>query len=202
MKNIVLALAIGLVMSTIIAINSQSIQNDLANNLIRLHIVANSDSENDQAVKLKVRDRIIKEMGAAFEDTKSNDECRKIVRDNIDKIVEIANDELSKNGMEYGARAYFGRFDFPTKYYSNIVLPRGEYNAVRVELGGGDGQNWWCVMYPPLCFVEESKGKIGDKGDKVLKNSLNSESYDIITNGGDKLDFEVRFKLVELFSGR
>jgi len=199
MKNIILALCIGLVTSTLLAISTDSIHADLADNLIRLHVVANSDSEEDQAVKLKVRDRIINEMSVYFREAENADECREIVLENMDKIIYFANDELMKNGFDYSAKAYFGTFDFPRKEYENITLPKGSYEAVRIVLGGGDGHNWWCVMFPPLCFVEESKGKLGDDSNKILKSNLSDESYDMITNGSGKLDVKVKFKILELF---
>lgn len=199
MKNIILALATGLVLSTLLAINSQSIHADLSDNLIRLHVIADSDSEEDQRVKLKVRDRILREMSECFEGAESPEECKSIVRENMGKIIECANDELEKNGFDYTARVYFGHFDFPVKQYKNIILPAGNYEAVRVVLGTGSGQNWWCVMYPPLCFVDEARGEMREEDKKVLEENLSEESYDIITADNGELDVEVRFKILELF---
>lgn len=198
MRNFLLSVAIGLAVSLILAINSSSIHTDLSDNLIRLHVVADNDGEEAQDVKLKVRDRLLCEMSRYFENTDSARECEKLVLENMDKIVSYANDELAKCGVPYSAKAYYGEFEFPTKVYANVMLPRGRYNAVRVELGKAEGKNWWCVMFPPLCFTEESTGTLEDKEDKILKNSLDRESYDIITSGG-KPDFEVKFKILELF---
>lgn len=199
MRKILLSIAIGLAVSLILAINSNSIHTDLSDNLIRLHVVADNDGDEAQAVKLKVRDRLIAEMSQCFKGADSTAECRKIVIENMDKIVGYANDELEKCGAAYSAKAYYGEFEFPTKVYANIMLPRGKYNAVRVELGRAEGRNWWCVMFPPLCFTQESTGTMGDEEREILRNSLDRESYDIITSGGSKADFEIKFKILELF---
>ena len=199
MKKVLFALIFGLVLSVLFTVQSDSIHADLSDNLIRLHIIANSDSETDQAVKLKVRDRILSEMSVYFKDAKDAGECRKIINNNIDMVVWYANDELKKNGFDYTADAYYGRFEFPTKVYANVTLPKGEYEAVRVVLGKGEGHNWWCVMFPPLCFTNETKGELDSENKEFLKENLNGESYDIITNNGN-LDVKIKFKLLELIT--
>ena len=123
-------------------------------NLVRLHIIANSDDPADQAVKLKVRDRILREVGAELGSAADARQALATVRAELGRIEALANDELSKDGHPYGAAAVVGVYDFPDRTYGDLTLPAGRYNALRVVLGEGRGQNWWCVLFPPICLVD------------------------------------------------
>ena len=122
--------------------------------IIRLHVVANSDSANDQALKRKVRDAIIRQLAPAFEKAGDIDGARGIARANLARIKEIASLEIKEEGLDYPVRAELNSFAFPTKHYGPFVLPAGDYEAVRVVIGAGGGANWWCVLFPPLCFID------------------------------------------------
>ena len=148
-------------------------------NLIRLHVIANSDSEYDQYVKLKVRDSVL---------AVSNALSPEDIPYSLNFIEDAAKTALASHGSNPSAKVQFGKFDFPTKSYGNITLPAGEYTAVRVIIGNGEGQNWWCVMYPPLCFTDQTTAHFKD--DIISKNGL--------TNSG-RPKFEIKFKLLELF---
>jgi stage II sporulation protein R len=124
---------------------------------IRLHVIANSDDESDQRVKLEVRDAIIKDCSSMFEDSNSPDESFQIVKDNSNKFEDIANKTLEKNGYTYGAHIETGKFQFPDKLYETTAYPAGKYRALKVVLGSGKGKNWWCVLYPPLCLVTKER---------------------------------------------
>ncbi|MEN3002951.1 stage II sporulation protein R [Dehalobacterium formicoaceticum] len=126
------------------------------NDLIRLHVLANSDSAYDQKVKLLVRDEVIKYMTPYFQETKTIAEARAKVQEQLPEIQKCAENRLASLGENYSAQAELGDFNFPTKAYGNLVLPSGEYEALRIVLGAGEGKNWWCVLYPPLCFVDIS----------------------------------------------
>ncbi len=123
-------------------------------NLVRLHIIANSDSGEDQRIKLAVRDRLIDKFTPVFKGVGDVDEAEYLIRENLHLIEEEAAEVVRRAGKEYGARAMVGRFPFPPRVYGQLALPAGEYRALRVVLGNGEGQNWWCVMFPPLCFVD------------------------------------------------
>ena len=123
-------------------------------NLVRLHVIANSDGPGDQAVKLKVRDRILRDVGAELGSAADARQALEVVQAELGQIEALAEDELSKNGYSYGAAAMVGIFDFPDRTYGDLTLPAGRYNALRVVLGDGQGQNWWCVLFPPLCLVD------------------------------------------------
>lgn len=125
---------------------------------IRFHVIANSDSPEDQALKLKIRDRLLERFGEEFADVDSIEVGRQKIRENIAEIRKIALDEIRKYGKSYPVKVQFGHFSFPTKVYGQLVLPAGEYEALKVVIGKGSGANWWCVMFPPLCFVDISHG--------------------------------------------
>ena len=148
-------------------------------NIIRLHVIANSDSEYDQYVKLKVRDSVL-----AVSNTLDPED----IPYSLKLIEDTAKLTLATYGSNLSAKVQFGKFDFPTKSYGNITLPAGEYTAVRVIIGDGEGQNWWCVMYPPLCFTDETTAHFKD--DIISKNGL--------TNLG-RPKFEIKFKIAEFF---
>ena len=120
--------------------------------IIRFHIRANSDKEEDQALKLKIRDEILKEMNDKFRDTKSIGESRRIIKDNMEEMKYITERVIEEEGRDYNVAVTLGQDNFPTRKYGNLVLPSGEYETLLIILGEGKGQNWWCVMFPPLCF--------------------------------------------------
>lgn len=122
--------------------------------IIRFHIRANSDKEEDQALKLKIRDEVLKEMGDKFKDTSSLEESRKIIMANMEEMKYITEKVIEEEGKDYEVKVTLGQDKFPTRKYGNLVLPSGEYETLLITLGEGKGQNWWCVMFPPLCFVD------------------------------------------------
>lgn len=122
--------------------------------VIRFHIRANSDKEEDQALKLLIRDEILEVMGEKFQDTKSLDESRLVIKDNMDKMKNIAEDIISRQGKDYEVNISLKEDNFPLRKYGNMIFPQGQYEALIIEIGQGQGQNWWCVMFPPICFVD------------------------------------------------
>lgn len=120
----------------------------------RLHVVANSDSDEDQQVKLKVRDAVLEATKDGILECKNAKEAEEYIDENLEIIVATANDTLEENGFDYSAQAAVGTYHFPDREYQGVTYPEGDYRALRVELGDGDGQNWWCVMFPPLCISE------------------------------------------------
>ncbi|RNC62820.1 MAG: hypothetical protein AWM53_01920 [Candidatus Dichloromethanomonas elyunquensis] len=124
-----------------------------AGNLIRFHVIANSDSQEDQLLKYAVRDEILKQAAPILAKSSSLEESRKILMGMEDKLVAIANTVVRSWGKDYPVSLEYGIDTFPTKSYGNIVLPAGDYEAVKVKIGNAEGANWWCVLFPPLCFV-------------------------------------------------
>lgn len=190
MNKLIAAAVAALFVTMAVTAYSDNIQSDLQTNLVRLHIVADSDSDSDQAVKLKVRDAVLADVNL----NPSTDSRHEIIG-NLGRIEETANAVLKENGFTYTAHAEYGKFDFPRKTYKSITLPAGEYYGVRVTLGSGSGHNWWCVMYPPLCFTESGEATLSADGEKLLRSKLGPEAYDVINSDGN---ITVKLKIVEL----
>ena len=120
----------------------------------RLHVIANSDSDDDQQVKMQVRDAVLKATEDGILECTNASEARAYIENNLEIIEKTANETLADNGFDYSAVAQVGMFHFPEKTYQNVTYPEGDYQALEVTLGSGDGHNWWCVMFPPLCLTE------------------------------------------------
>lgn len=165
---------------------------------MRFHVVANSDSPEDQALKLDVRDRLLDEFNETFKDIASIEEAEEVVRRELYRLEEIANDEIARHGKDYKANAMVGFFDFPIKSYGNLVLPAGKYYALKIVLGNGAGANWWCVMFPPLCFVDISHGVATDMQSNDIPNVQDDiisdlQDYDIDDTHKEGKDLDERF---------
>ena len=170
----------------------EAVSEDISGGIVRLHIIANSNTDEDQTVKLKVRDKII-------EYAKGYDEIDiDFVNEHKGEIKEIADRVLSENGFLYESYIDTGRFNFPTKTYENITLPKGEYDAVKIVLGKGDGENWWCVMFPPLCFTESVKGELSESDEQKLKRTMSDAEYEIISD--EKITLKPAFRALELWA--
>lgn len=166
-----------------------SIYNNISENIIRFHVISNSNSPLDTNIKLGVRDSVLASLKGDF--TKNSGK-----QDILSKLPEIellANEYLKKTNAGYGAKVVFENTEIPRKEYNGIVLPQGNYRAIRVILGEGAGENWWCVAYPPLCFTEGTFGNMSKEGFDTLRNSLDNESYRIITS---EINYE--FKILEI----
>jgi len=131
-------------------------EGNLADSVLRLHVIANSDDPADQALKLAVKNEIVQFMKAEFIDTADAAAAKELAQKDIPRIKAIAEAKIKASGYDYPVQVYVGEFDFPTKSYGNMVFPQGNYQAVRVIIGEGQGKNWWCVLFPPLCLVSSS----------------------------------------------
>lgn len=181
-KRIITFILIILIFAYIVFIpRSKAPAVNAGNKLLRFHVVANSDLESDQDVKIKVRDEILKEMGSLLTEAKNREESIEIVKENIKRIEDIADSILLNEGKSYASKAQIGDFLFPVKNYGDITLPSGEYKALRVVLGEGGGKNWWCVMFPPLCFIDITKGLTSEVTEEELKGILTEEELKSIT---------------------
>ncbi len=171
---------------------SENITDEISDNLLRMHILANSDKVCDQEIKIKVRDYVIEYINDKNIESKSD--VIKYITDmkkNIDNF-------LKENGFLYKSKILVSNSKFDTRNYSNISIPAGEYQALKIILGDGNGKNWWCVAYPPLCFTESVTGEISNKGNKLLSELLNDEAYNIIKN--DNMEYKIKFKSIELIN--
>ena len=199
-KGIFIAIAIitvSILMSTMyiqkqnrVEVNNENYNESYKDKLIRFHVLANSDSPMDQELKLKVRDNIIENMNSKFEKSSSIEETREIIKENIENMKTIALNEIHKNGKDYDVDIKLEKSNFPTKSYGKFTLPAGEYEAVRVLIGEAKGQNWWCVMFPPLCFVDVVNGVTDTKTEEDMKKYLTEEEYEKIITNKDMKDKE------------
>ncbi len=160
----------------------------ISDDVFRLHILANSDNENDQALKLKVRDAVLEQGQNVFTQCSSLDEIIYSCENNIDLFRNTAEACIRQNGYDYAVNAYVDKEYFNTREYEEITLPSGIYNALKIEIGEAKGRNWWCVMFPAICLPAVSESE--------MTEVLDEEEMELIHSGSK---FEVRFKIVEIY---
>lgn len=198
-KNSLILLFLLFIYISISAISYVSaVSSDIENSVFRLHVIANSDSTEDQNLKYKVRDSLIEYMNSICKDTKNKDEAIEIANNHKDDFYKIAKSTIEENGYSYDVTVEIGNFSFPTKNYGDISLPAGYYDALRVKIGKAEGRNWWCVMFPPLCFVNVTSGIVPDESKELMKEDLTDEEYSIITNE-NSTDIQFKIGLIEWF---
>lgn len=172
------------------------LQPQIAAKILRFHVLANSDSERDQQIKLKVRDAVGSYMEPKLSGSESLYKTKQIVDANIEGVIATAEKVLKKEGVDYGATAYLTTMDFPVKTYGDYTFPAGKYEALRVVLGKGAGHNWWCVLYPNMCFRGSVYEIVEEDARQELREVLDDEEYaDVFQRG----KYQVRFKILELF---
>ena len=172
---------------------------ELRNNVLRLHILADSDSSEDQQLKLMVRDAVLRHSDEIFGDAESFDEACRSAEENLGLIKSIAAETLAENGCTDKVSARLERLDFDERVYGDITMPAGEYTALRIEIGSAQGHNWWCVMYPQLCIPVVCKETAGSS-EETVSDLFTPKQRDILTS---PKKYEVRFavwdKLKEVF---
>lgn len=200
LKHIVLLIFL---LSLYVFIAAQSyvvaISTDLSNAVFRLHVIANSDTNEDQELKLKIRDSLLNYMNKICSNCTTKEEAISIAIQNKDEFQKIAEQTILENGYNYPVKININNFYFPTKNYGDISLPAGMYDALRVEIGEAKGKNWWCVMFPSLCFVDISSGIVDEKAKGELEDELQEESYSVISET-KKTDIKFKFKIIEFFA--
>jgi len=172
-----------------------NIQEGIADSIIRFHVIANSDSDEDQSLKIKVKDTLVKSLSPVLGNTASIDEARNILLDHLDSIQETAEAVIKEEGYNYSVDVSLEDCYFPLKVYGDCTFPPGIYEALRVRIGEAKGKNWWCVMFPPLCFVDETYSVVDEKTDAQLKHLLTEEEYETLVK--QKKPVKVKFKLWE-----
>ena len=177
-----------------------SVSEDLSESVFRLHVIANSDSKEDQDLKYKVRDSILEYINELAVECSSKDEVIALATEKQEALHDIAKKVIEENGYDYDVNISIGNFEFPTKTYGDISFPAGNYDALRVEIGEAGGQNWWCVMFPPLCFVDVTSGVVPDESKETIKENLNDEEYDLISDT-ESPTIKFKFSLIEFFKG-
>ena len=168
---------------------SKTMFKKISNNFLRLHIVANSDSTEDQMIKYEVRDAVISYMSKYLENVNSKESAIKELSLHADEIQNMSQEIIKKHQLDYPVKISIRQSYFPTKTYGNITLPEGKYDALKIEIGNASGQNWWCVMYPCLCTIENVDNY----------KDLEAEEYSLISDTSNSKSLKIKFKLIELF---
>lgn len=164
---------------------------EISDKVFRVHILANSDSEADQELKLRVRDALVNAGEEILKDVDSKEEAECLIEKNIPKLKGVAENVISQNGYDYPVDLEITNMYFDTRHYGNITMPGGFYDALRVKIGKAEGKNWWCVMFPSLCIYSVSKTE-------TLEENLSDGEYKIISSENE---YRYRFKVVEIFTG-
>lgn len=196
-----LAILIGLITTYLLSPDMQEnnkIQQEISEKIIRFHVRANSDSDADQALKLKVKDNVVAYLENAMKESDSKEDSITYIENHLDQIISVADSTIENEGYNYKATAYITNEFFPTKTYGDVTVPCGNYDAFRIDIGSSSGQNWWCVLYPPLCFVEGSYGVATDESKMLLKNVLDEDEFNYISGATSK-DISLKIKLLSLF---
>ncbi|NCB63596.1 MAG: stage II sporulation protein R [Clostridia bacterium] len=189
-----LALMLGLAFAILAGVWLDAQQSALSDKVIRLHVIANSDSDEDQALKLQVRDRILAEAGDLFRQGYSVDEAAAAITGKLPELAAAGEEVVRAGGYRYGVTASLeDDVWFPTKQYTDFALPRGSYTALRVVIGEGGGKNWWCVVFPPLCL-----GSVTETVEEAAATGTLSED-DVALMTGEDEGYVIKFKAIELW---
>ncbi|MBR6509129.1 MAG: stage II sporulation protein R [Clostridia bacterium] len=168
--------------------NFNAVCDDLRQNVLRLHIIANSDSQSDQELKLKIRDSILSESETLFSECESIDSAIISTEASIKEIESLANEKIKELGFSYNATAFVEKRYFETREYDNFTLPAGEYESLVIEIGEAKGKNWWCVIYPSICLPAATEASLSDSVSDISAKTAEK-----------KEEFKVRFKVVEIY---
>ena len=188
LRQLEIALLIGVAAALIWGAGSLGTQR-----VVRLHVLANSDSEADQALKLKVRDQILKVAEPVLEDSSDREEARAALSAALPELEQAAEETIAAAGYDYSVTARLEETSFPTREYDGFALPAGEYLALRVVIGAGAGQNWWCVVFPPLCAAASA-----DVPTVAVAAGLSEDQVSLITEADQ--GYQLKFKAVEWWS--
>lgn len=181
--------------------NNQSgkVQASLSENVIRFHVRANSDTLIDQSLKMQVKDEVVNYMNTNSKDFTSLEDAKNFIASHDDQIKNIACRVIQEHGFSYHVESQFDTQKFPQKTYGDITFPSGDYLSYTINIGSGEGHNWWCVLYPPLCFVDASTGVLPDTSKDLLKENISEEDYAYVSENETVFRFKYLTFLNELF---
>lgn len=184
-----------LIFALIVAVLPVNGEEDIYDNVVRLHVIANSDSKEDQELKLKVRDAILEYAAPKLEGCASREEAEALFASSLAEIEDISKKVIAAEGYDYSVTAILGEEKYPTRNYGEISLPSGNYVSLRVKIESGEGQNWWCVLFPPLCTSLATDKKIDSK-ELCIEAGLTPAQYKLITDT-DNVRYKLKFKFLE-----
>ena len=172
------------------------VQERIAEKVVRFHVLANSNSEEDQKLKLQVRDAIGGLLQEKMAQVENREECEKFITEWIPKIEQTAAAVIEENGYDYSVCARLEETDFPVKTYGAYTFPAGRYEALRVTIGEGAGENWWCVLYPNMCFENSMYEVVDERGEKALREVLDEKEYEAVLKEGN---YQIRLRILDFF---
>ncbi len=185
-----LLLALVLTIEILGSIQIAAMQRNISEEVFRFHVIANSDSEEDQALKMKVKERVISFMQAELPDSKSVEITENWTRLHLEEIEIVAKMALEQEGCDDKVTAEVTNCYFPDKTYGDVTFPKGYYNALRIKIGDAKGKNWWCVLFPNLCFIDSIHAVVPQKGKDDLKAVLDEDEYEMVTT---RSKFKIRW---------
>ena len=174
-----------------------TLQSGIADKIVRFHVIANSDSEEDQALKLKVKEAVVAYTKPLLADSADISESRQLLLDNQEDIRTLAQQVITENGYDYPVHVELTNTYFPTKSYGSYTFPPGLYEAFEVKIGNAAGRNWWCVLYPPLCFIDISHGVVDEQSEDLLKETLTTEEFNAVSENAQVV---YRFKYLKFLN--
>lgn len=180
-------------------IKAERRQKGIAKEIVRLHVIANSDSDNDQKLKMRVKESVVMYLRETMGKAVTVEEAKEQIKEKLPQIEQIAKQKMQSEGYFYEVKAELGNCYFPVKQYGDLTFPAGQYEALRIEIGKSKGRNWWCVMYPSLCFVDSVYQIVPDESKEKLRTSLTAEEYDSLLDGGDEVHYSS--KIIEWVEG-
>lgn len=198
-KKLLICTFVILALSLIVGLFPVHGESEIYDTVVRLHVLANSDTEEDQALKLKVRDEVVKVVTPAVEGCKTQAEAIEAIEGVMPEIETAAKRVVEENGYDYSVTVKLGEEYYPTKTYETCAFPEGEYVSLRVLIGEGEGQNWWCCLFPPLCLSAATENSDKSNEDAFISVGLNADQYKLITET-DNPKYKVRFKILETIS--
>ena len=172
------------------------VQEQIAEKVLRFHVLANSNSEEDQKLKLQVRDAIGGLLQEKMAQVENREECETLITEWIPKIEQTAAAVIQENGYDYSVCARLEETDFPVKTYGAYTFPAGRYEALRVTIGEGAGENWWCVLYPNMCFENSMYEVVDERGEKALREVLDEKEYEAVLKEGN---YQIRLRILDFF---
>lgn len=181
-----------------IASATNSSEQNLEEVLLRFHVRANSNREEDIELKYKVRDAVIEMLGKKLDHEMSREEVISVIEDNMDEIKAVAKKTVKDAGYGYAIKAYITKDEFPMRQYGNIVLPAGEYDALRIDIGLARGENFWCILYPMMCVTKSAVAVVSESEQGELKEAITDEQYEKLFIKHEKCDVKIRFKFLEI----
>lgn len=176
-----------------------NIQEGIAGEIIRFHVLANSDTQEDQELKLKVKDRVVDYLSPILSGARDVEETREILKSRLGEISAEAEKLIREQGYAFLVQTELTRCYFPVKTYGDCTFPAGDYEALRVRIGNAEGKNWWCVLYPNLCFLDSLHAVVPEEQKQELRNVLTEEEYDSLL---EKEQPKIKFRILDRLFGK